>query len=183
MKSRLAFTFLALAISAFPAVADDPWSDIYEVLSHPRCTNCHVADDRPRWFDANISAHKVHGMNVQRGKDGAGFGNAGLRCVTCHQAQNAAAVGGPPGAPNWRLAPFEMAWLGKSSAQVCAQIKDPSRNGGRNFMALAEHVLQDKLVAWGWAPGGAREPAPGSAQELHDAILKWQAAGAVCPFN
>ena len=24
------------------------WENIYQVLSHPRCVNCHVADDRPR---------------------------------------------------------------------------------------------------------------------------------------
>lgn len=37
---------------------------LYEVFSHPRCSNCHPQDDRPRWGPT-----RVHDMNVQRGED------------------------------------------------------------------------------------------------------------------
>ena len=157
------------------------WDKIYAVFSHPRCADCHVADDRPRWSGAHYGGMRMHGFNVQRGADGSGFGNPGLRCTTCHFSSNSKALHGPPGADNWRLAPAEMVWFGKSSAEICAQIKDPDRNGGRGLQDVALHVRDDKLVAWGWAPGADREPAPGSAEDTYQAIEKWTAAGAPCP--
>ncbi|RWD05786.1 MAG: hypothetical protein EOS58_08870 [Mesorhizobium sp.] len=157
------------------------WDKVYKVFSHPRCADCHVADDRPRWSGAHYGGTRVHGFNVQRGSDGSGFGNPGLRCTTCHFSSNSKALYGPPGAENWHLAPAEMVWFGKSSAEICAQIKDPARNGGRSLQDVALHVRDDKLVAWGWAPGADREPAPGSAEETYNAIENWMAAGAPCP--
>jgi hypothetical protein len=68
-----------------------------------------------------------------------------------------------------------------SSLEICAQIKDPDRNGGRSLRDVAQHVRDDKLVGWGWAPGPGREPAPGSAEETSQAIENWMAAGAPCP--
>lgn len=157
------------------------WDKIYAVFSHPRCADCHVADDRPRWSGAHYGGVRVHAFNVQRGADGSDFGNPGLRCNTCHFASNSKALHGPPGAENWRLAPAEMAWFGKSSAEICAQIKDPAHNGGRTLADVALHVRDDKLVAWGWAPGTDREPAPGSAESTYRAIESWMAVGAPCP--
>jgi len=157
------------------------WDKVYKVFSHPRCADCHVTDDRPRWSGAHYGGTRVHGFNVQRGADGSGFGNPGLRCTTCHFTSNSKALHGPPGAEAWHLAPAEMAWFEKSSAEICAQIKDPARNGGRSLQDVALHVRDDKLVAWGWAPGADREPAPGSAEETYKAIENWMAAGAPCP--
>ena len=159
------------------------WNKIYAVFSHPRCADCHVADDRPRWSGAHYGGTRVHGFNVQGGADGSGFGNPGLRCTTCHFASNSTALHGPPGAENWRLAPVEMVWFGKTSAEVCAQIKDSTRNGGRSLQDVAMHVRDDHLVAWGWAPGADREPAPGSAEETYKAIENWMSAGAPCPAS
>ncbi len=170
-----------------PALAVDTaaglpqWQKVYEVLSHPRCANCHVEDDRPRWSGAHYGLTRVHAFNVQRGADGSGFGNPGLRCTTCHFSSNSSSLHGPPGAPNWHLAPAEMVWFGKSSAEICAQIKDPSRNGGRTLAEIAAHVRDDRLVGWGWVPGPGREPAPGSAEETYQAIEAWSKAGAPCP--
>ncbi|PBC19913.1 MULTISPECIES: hypothetical protein [unclassified Mesorhizobium] len=158
------------------------WDKIYAVFSHPRCADCHVADDRPRWSGAHYGATFVHAFNVQRGTDGSGFGNPGLRCTTCHFSSNSKALHGPPGAEGWHLAPTEMAWFGKSSAEICAQIKDPARNGDRKLADIALHVRDDKLVAWGWAPGSDREPAPGSAEATYQAIENWMAAGSPCPM-
>ncbi|MER9346726.1 hypothetical protein [Mesorhizobium sp. M0227] len=62
------------------------WDKVYAVFSHPRCADCHVADERPRWSGAHYGGTRVHAFNVQRGADGSGFGNPGLRCTTCHFA-------------------------------------------------------------------------------------------------
>lgn len=160
------------------------WNDVYAVFSHPRCANCHVEDERPRWSGAHYGATaRHHAFNVQRGDDESGFGNVGLRCTTCHFEHNSNVLHGPPGAPNWHLAPVEMAWFAKSSADICAQIKDPARNGGRSLDEVATHVRDDELVGWGWKPGPGREPAPGSADETYKALQEWEANGAPCPAH
>lgn len=158
------------------------WDKLYPVFSHPRCANCHVEDDRPRWSGPHYGSEpRVHAFNVQRGHDESGFGNSGLRCNSCHFETNSSVLHGPPGAHNWHLAPAEMVWFGKSSAQICEQIKDPARNGNRTLAEVAEHIRTDKLVAWGWNPGSGREPAPGSADDTYRALQAWAAAGAPCP--
>jgi hypothetical protein len=168
-------------ISADPIQGLVEWDKAFRVFSHPRCANCHVEDDRPMWSGAHYGATRVHGFNVQRGRDGSGFGNPGLRCATCHSENNSSTLHGPPGAPNWHLAPAEMVWFGKSSAAICSQVKDPARNGGQTLEAIAEHIRDDALVGWGWAPGPGREPAPGSAEATFEALRSWIAAGAPCP--
>lgn len=184
--------FAAIAASAqetppAPAPVADPskglpeWEKVYAVFSHPRCANCHVEHDRPRWSGPEFGTVRFHGFNVRRGADGSGFGNAGLRCTACHFWNNSTKLHGPPGAENWHLAPAEMVWWQKSSAEICAQIKDPERNGGRTLEEIALHVRDDRLVAWGWAPGPGRVPAPGSAEETYQAIRRWTEAGAPCP--
>lgn len=155
------------------------WQGLFEVLAHPRCANCHVDDDRPRWSGLHYGETRVHAFNVQRGEDG--FGNTGLRCTVCHFEQNSPVPHGPPGAHAWHLAPAEMAWFGKSSAEICAQIKDPERNGQRSLDTVAAHIRDDALVAWGWNPGPGREPAPGSADATYEAFLRWITTGAPCP--
>ncbi|MBX3579024.1 MAG: hypothetical protein KF723_17635 [Rhizobiaceae bacterium] len=157
------------------------WSKINAVFAHPRCAGCHVEDDQPRWSGDHYGGTRVHAFNVRRGEDGSGFGNPGLRCTTCHFESNSSVLHGPPGAPNWHLAPAQMAWWDKSSAQICAQIKDPERNGGRTLEEVAVHVRDDALVAWGWAPGPGREPAPGSAEATFQALQDWITAGSPCP--
>lgn len=157
------------------------WGKINAVFSHPRCANCHVEDDHPRWSGTHYGETRNHAFNVQRGTDESGFGNPGLRCTTCHFESNSNVLHGPPGAESWHLAPAEMVWFGKSSAEICAQIKDPERNGGRTLEEIAVHVRDDGLVGWGWAPGPGREPAPGSAVETFAALERWNAAGAPCP--
>ena len=183
MMASLKLLLLAVAfiVTQVAAKADGltDWAKINAVLSHPRCANCHTPDDRPHWFIKKTTLSVVHGMNVQRGLDG--MGNTGLRCSNCHTEKNGVLEGMTPGAPNWHLAPASMVWLGQTSAQICAQIKDPLRNGNRTLDAIAQHILHDPLVAWGWQPGEGREPAPGSAQETFDALQRWADEGAPCP--
>lgn len=162
----VAMAFAQEAPAPPPALAVDTaaglpeWEKVYGVFSHPRCANCHVEDDRPRWSGPEFPVTGMHGFNVRGGADGSGFGNPGLRCTTCHFETNASVEHGPPGAENWHLAPPEMVWFGKSSAEICAQIKDPERNGDRSLEEVAVHVRDDGLVGWGWDPGPGREPHP-----------------------
>ena len=106
---------------------------------------------------------------------------AAIKNVDLVAAAPDAKVKSIPGHPRWALAPLEMAWEGKSNGEICAQLKDPKRNGGKSLATLHEHFARDDLVAWGWNPGEGREPAPGS-QELAGQLLQaWIDSGAVCP--
>ena len=50
-----------------------------------------------------------------------------------------------------------MGWEGKTLGEICAQIKDPARNGDRSLATLVEHIGEDHLVGWAWAPGPGRQ--------------------------
>jgi hypothetical protein len=148
--------------------------ELSRVLFHPRCLNCHPAGDSPlQGMDA-----VAHDPPVTRGAEDRGV--VGMECAGCHQEHNLehARV---PGAPEWHLAPREMAWQGKSPREVCEQLKDPARNGGKDLAAIIEHNAHDELVAWGWKPGSGREPAPGSQAELGALTRAWVESGAACP--
>src|SRR4029077_10895751 len=145
-----------------------------KVLTHQRCVNCHPAGDRPRQGDAS----HLHQPPVERGADG--FGLPAMRCPICHQQANFE-PGRVPGNPIWHLAPREMAWEGKTLGQICAQIKDPARNGGRSLEALVEHIGTDHLVGWAWTPGFGRRPAPGTQSQAGALVEAWAKTGAACP--
>ncbi len=149
------------------------FAEASKVLLHPRCVNCHPPDDRPRQRETN----EAHDPPVDRGF--GGFGPFGMACPTCHQLQNVELTR-VPGAPNWHLAPLEMAWLGRTPAQICAQLKDPNRNGHRTLEQLVEHSAKDELVGWGWKPGADREPAPGTQKIFGELMAAWAENGAVC---
>ncbi|WP_245463724.1 hypothetical protein [Mesorhizobium sp. M7A.T.Ca.US.000.02.2.1] len=53
------------------AKALSEWDKVYAVFSHPRCADCHVADERPRWSGAHYGGTRVHAFNVQRGRSSA----------------------------------------------------------------------------------------------------------------
>src|ERR1700687_363240 len=126
--SQTASTTLA-SPGSFASIADTDarsaaiFTELGKVLTHPRCVNCHPAGDRPRQGDER----RLHQPPVARGVDG--HGTETMRCSICHQNANFD-LGRVPGHPEWHLAPREMAWEGKSLAEICAQIKDPVRNGG-----------------------------------------------------
>jgi hypothetical protein len=168
--------------SAFESIADKKersvalFAEAGKVITHPRCVNCHPAGDRP--MQGNDS--HPHQPLVVRGADG--LGAIGMRCTTCHGPANFD-PGGVPGHPLWHVAPIEMAWVGKSLGAICEQIKDPKRNGGKPIKQIVEHMAEDTLVGWGWAPGGNREPAPGTQKEFGELIRAWAETGAVCPAS
>ena len=150
------------------------FTEVSKVLTHPRCVNCHPAGDRPLQHEQG----QLHQPPVARGADG--FGLASMRCALCHQKANFE-PGRVPGHPHWHLAPREMAWQGKTAAEICAQIKDPARNGGRSLAQIHEHIGTDSLVGWAWAPGFGREPAPGTQAQAGALIAAWIKDGAACP--
>ncbi len=168
-------------VSAFDNIRDNGqraialFQEAGKVIQSPRCMNCHPATERPTQTDH----FRPHQPLVVRGDDGMGA-QGGLKCTTCHHDANFDPAG-VPGNPKWHLAPAEMAWQGRTLGQICAQIKDPSRNGGKDMAALIEHMSDDTLVGWAWAPGAGRTPAPGTQKAFGALIKAWVAAGASCP--
>jgi hypothetical protein len=165
---------------SFAAIADTTarsaalFTELGKVLTNPRCVNCHPAGDRPHQGELG----RVHQPPVERGADG--FGLPAMRCPICHQAANFD-PGRVPGNPHWHLAPLEMAWEGKSLREICGQIKDPARNGGRSLEEIAHHIGTDSLVGWAWTPGFGRQPAPGTQAEAGALVDAWVKSGAACP--
>ena len=188
IKGHVALVVLVIATAATDAVSDQSdslaspesfasiadtaarsaaiFTELGKVLTHPRCVNCHPAGDRPRQGDMA----RLHQPPVERGADGHGL--PAMRCSICHQEANFDAAG-VPGNPIWQLAPREMAWEGKTLAEICAQIKDRARNGNRSVDALIEHIGEDHLVGWAWAPGYGRQRIDVSAARAPRAAMPW----------
>jgi mono/diheme cytochrome c family protein len=197
MNARTALTLLFAALLAActpsapivsPPIVDEravgiaAFETVRQVLQHPRCQNCHIPGDAPLQFDAGLP----HQMAVMRGPDG--MGSIGLPCATCHGEENPPASFGPhapPGAPNWFLPPpqHKMVFINVSPARLCATVKDTHENGGKNFDALIKHVAEDKLVLWGWNPGGERAPVSVPHDEFVAKFKQWAAAGGPCPSD
>ena len=168
------------AAQSFASVADKAersralFLEASKVFLHPRCANCHPNGDSP----LQGAERSPHEPPVVRGPENDGV--VGMHCSSCHQDKNLE-VSRVPGAPKWHLAPPEMAWTGRTPAALCAQIKDPKRNGGKTLAQIALHSAHDELVAWGWNPGHGREPAPGTQEELGRLVAAWVETGAECP--
>jgi len=150
------------------------FTELGKVLTHPRCVNCHPAGDHPHQGEQG----RLHQPPVERGADGHGL--PAMRCSICHGEANFD-PGRVPGHPEWHLAPRDMAWEGKTLAEICAQIKDPARNGGRSLDELVHHIGDDSLVGWAWAPGFGRHPAPGTQKQAKALTEAWVKTGAACP--
>jgi hypothetical protein len=150
-----------------------------KVINSPRCMNCHPVQRAPTQGDDR------HPHNPPMVGGQSGHGPVGLPCGSCHGPANVATFGQDvksiPGDPMWALAPVEMAWQGKSLGAICAQIKDPARNGGKNLAQLHHHMAQDHLVGWAWNPGPGRKPAPGAQAQFGELIQAWIDTGAKCP--
>jgi hypothetical protein len=168
--------------SVTKAAGLDAWSRIYEVTSHPRCSNCHVGENnRPMWSGPTYGKARPHGMNIIAGE--SRIGAETLLCSTCHayrEGVNDVPHAAPQVAMNWQLAPVEAEWFGKSSDEICNQLRDPDRNGDRDLIELAQHLDHDLILHWAWTPGGGREAAPYSLQEHIDDLLEWGVAGFPC---
>ena len=169
-------------VSAFAKIKDKNeravalFQEAGKVIQSPRCMNCHPATRAPDPDRPDAAAHSAGG--ARRGRHRAR--PAALPARTCHHEANFDPAG-VPGNPKWALAPVEMAWQGKTLGQICEQIKDKERNGGKDMAALVHHMAEDELVGWGWHPGGNRTPAPGTQKQFGELIKAWADAGAACP--
>jgi hypothetical protein len=156
------------------ASAERDFLTLASVLLSPRCKNCHPAGDAPLQGDQS----RPHAMNVTRRS-----ADVGLPCSTCHRESNAPMLGGPPGVEGWRLPPADMPMVfeGRSPHELCLQLKDPAKTGGRSLAQVREHLAHDHLVLWGWHPGPGRTTPPVSHDALVAATDRWLGAGAPCP--
>jgi len=59
----------------------------------------------------------------------------GMRCTTCHQDAITSRLG-VSRTSLWHGAPKSMAWRRSRWGQICEQIKDPRRNGGKTLRAI-----------------------------------------------
>jgi hypothetical protein len=159
------------------------WQQIYSVMSHPRCINCHTVRNYPQQGD---DRHR-HLFNVVRGPEGKGV--PALRCATCHQSSNADSTG-VPGAEGWHLAPLSMRWQDANdkilpSTAVCKTVTDRTKNGGLDGRGLVKHH-QTELVKWAWQPGvhndgAARSVPPINYEQFMTATRNWVRTGMPCP--
>lgn len=160
------------------------WDRIYEVASHPRCSNCHVGPSNvPMWSGPSYGKARPHGMNINAGE--SRIGAETIQCSTCHAYREIATAdrlphAAPQVAMDWRLAPVEAEWFGKSSVDVCNQLRDPERNGGRTYEDIASHLDHDLILHWAWNPGAGREPAPYDLQTHVNDVLAWGVGGMPC---
>jgi hypothetical protein len=147
------------------------------ILRHPRCLNCHPAGERPLVTDRSVP----HPMHVERGP--LGMGKNGLWCSSCHQEKNLQGEHLPPGAPEWELPPADMPMVfeNRTPRQLCEQLKDPARNGGRSPADVVQHVREAPLVLWGWHPGEGRTPVPMPHADFVKLMSQWADNGAACP--
>ncbi|WP_242127038.1 Isoquinoline 1-oxidoreductase subunit [Sphingobium sp. Sx8-8] len=150
-----------------------------KVIQSPRCLNCHPAARIPTQGD-EMRQH----VPLMVATDG-NHGPRGLPCATCHGADNAptfaAGIASVPGNAHWQLAPVEMAWQGLNLPGICAQLKDPRRNGSRSLDQIVTHMKTDHLVGWAWNPGAGRTSAPGTQEGFGALIEAWVKTGAHCP--
>lgn len=159
------------------AIGESAFLDVYRVLQHPRCLNCHPDGEAPLQGDLSIP----HAMNITRGSE-----EAGLECATCHQNKNSEVLGidgGPPGAPNWHLPEQNMplVFQNRSPQQLCEQLKDPQQNGNKTLQQVYDHIAYDPLVLWGWEPGGTRTTPPLTHADFTKQFKMWMDANAPCP--
>jgi hypothetical protein len=91
----------------------------------------------------------------------------------------------PHAGVDWQLAPVEFIWFGKSGAEICAQLRDPKRNGGRDAVGLLKHLRHDAslngFIPRGWEPGAGRSIPPGTFEDHVKDMALWGAAGQPCP--
>lgn len=158
-----------------PAVPVDEglkaFSEVYAVLVSPRCMNCHPAGDAPLVGDAA----QPHKMGITRFSP-----DSGLPCSTCHREEGLPGKNLPPADAHWGLPPANQVFQGRSESELCAQLNDPEKTGGRDLAALLEHVQKDALVLYGWAPGGERSVPPISHEAFAKAFGTWVGAGGPC---
>ena len=165
------------AATEFATIGDEKeralalFNEAGKAILNPRCVNCHPAGDRPRQGDDG----RPHQPLVVRGM--GGFGAIGMHCTTCHGPENFD-PGRVPGHPLWHLAPIEMAWVDKSLGEICEQIKDPKRNGGKGVDEIVHHMGRGtRSLAGAGIRAQAARPFPERSKNLVPSLRRgWKPA-------
>jgi hypothetical protein len=154
----------------------EAFEEVYKVLMHPRCMNCHPKGDVPLQGD---DSH-LHTMSPRRGANGNGV--YAMKCKNCHQPENTPGLHTPPGNPKWALPPSDMKMVfeGKTAHELAVQIMDYNRNGHKTKAKLLEHA-KDTLVKAGWNMGEGRVSPPLSYNEFVKAWDTWIEKGGYAP--
>jgi hypothetical protein len=128
----------------------------------------------------SVETSEKTGAHVEIGK-GAPF----ECCTMCHGSRNDDATGIPgtedpahPGEPFWGLAPAAMAFESSpgvplTGPQLCARLKDKSRNGNRELADTLHHIATEPLILilWSWNPGKRANGETKTTPPLdHDAV-------------
>ena len=158
-------------------------------------TNAAYPQDYPRQGD---NRHP-HYYAVLRGDsfnfptaEGTGIVQPGMgppyeHCTKCHGTDNDPVTGIPgttnpdfnPGQPFWALAPTSMAWesapgVPLKGAQLCAALLDMTKNGNRTPAQLLEHITNEPLVKWAFAPGIGQNGKPRTTPAIpQDQLIQW----------
>jgi alcohol dehydrogenase (cytochrome c) len=156
-------------------------------------------DDRHPHYYAVVRGDTIDLETAEKtGTVHPGIGPLFERCTSCHGTANDPKTGIPgasnaqiPGEPFWALAPAAMAWeaapgVPMTGPQLCAQLKDKTRNGNRTLTDLLHHLETEPLVNWAWRPGvrpnGERRTTPPiSHAAFIQAFQAWMNTGAPCP--
>lgn len=149
-----------------------------KVLLSPRCVNCHPAGDSPLQGDSS----KLHDPEMARGVEGRGTED--LQCNMCHLEKNTDGDPAPSGVPDWHMpsAAQKMIFQGLTAGQICRNLKDPLKNGGRkSAKESVEHLTTDPKVLWAWLPGNGRTIPSMSHADFIKKMNEWVANGAACP--
>lgn len=149
-----------------------------KVILSPRCVNCHPAGDSPLQGDTS----KLHDPEVMRGTEGRGAED--LQCAMCHLEKNTDVDPAPPGVTDWHMPSAEqkMIFQGLTAGELCRNLKDPQKNGGRkSAKEVVEHLATDPKVLWAWSPGNNRTIPAMSHAAFIKKMNEWVANGAACP--
>lgn len=148
------------------------WADIYSVVTHPRCMNCHPDGDAPKQGD---DSH-LHRFKITRFSP-----LEGVHCTSCHAPSGVydGQVPFPPADPVWSMPPRAMAFENRTSGALCKQLQDPAVNGGRGLSDTLHHIESDHLLITSWHSG--REAPPITHAELVQRVKVWGEAGGPCP--
>ncbi len=162
---------------------ESAFKDLFRIATHNRCTNCHTASEVPMQGEFGLPHSFLISRNIK---------TLGYSCTSCHASSGENISPLPPRALHWDMPAAKKA-LPKSitPAQLCALWKDPSSNFfesgeriglGRSLEDLVEHVENDALVQWSFAPGVGRVAAPGTHAEFVAKFKEWVDGGAPCPL-
>jgi hypothetical protein len=137
-------------VTAQPVGGEDPivlFAKMMPVFSHSRCENCHGA------------VNPFNGDTHEGGVIRAGFdwttGDMGMRNTAC------LASGCHSVAPDWRLAPHHLDFVGKDTKQLCKlQAEQVKRRSGDGYLSHLNGDILIDLAFEGYSGGASTVPAP-----------------------